>query len=137
MARFGVLFSAPTTGYVAAVTVPVAITYAVSWLNMPAFIFEHMIVLLVLAVAIPWGLGPAVVAAVTSVLSDNVLLHEPIGRPTITGSRDVLDLALFATVAVVVSGLMRRAHAARLLAGNAADGEKQAREDPARLSAKG
>jgi signal transduction histidine kinase len=135
MARFGVLFSAPTTGYVAAVTVPVAITYAVSWLNMPAFIFEHMIVLLVLAVAIPWGLGPAVVAAVTSVLSDNVLLHEPIGRPTITGSRDVLDLALFATVAVVVSGLMRRAHAARLLAENAADREKQAREERDRLIA--
>ena len=122
-------------GYTAAVAVPIAITYGVTWLSMPAFVFEHLIVLLVLAVAIPWGLGPAVVAAIVSVLSDNVLLREPIGRPTITGYRDVIDLALFATVAVVVSGLMRRAHTARLSAQESADRERRAREERDRLVA--
>ena len=122
-------------GYVAAVAIPIAITYGVTWLNMPPFVFEHLIVLLVLAVAIPWGLGPAVVAAIVSVVSDNVLLREPIGRPAITGYRDVVDLALFATVAVVVSGLMRRAHTARLLAQDSADRERRAREERDRLIA--
>lgn len=122
-------------GYTAAVAIPIAITYGVTWLSMPPFLFEHLIVLLVLAVAIPWGLGPAVVAAIVSVVSDNVLLREPIGRPTITGYRDVLDLALFATVAVVVSGLMRRAHTARLSAQDAADRERRAREERDRLIA--
>ena len=71
-----------------------------AWLGWPPFLFEHLIILLVVGVASPWGLGPAIVAAVVSVLSDNVLLREPIGRPTITGYRDVLDLLLFAAVAV-------------------------------------
>jgi signal transduction histidine kinase len=102
---------------------------------MPPFVFEHLVVLLVLGVAIPWGLGPAVLTAIVSVLSDNVLLTEPIGRPTITGVRDVIDLALFATVAVVVSGLMRRAHTARLAAEEAAERELRAREDRDRLIA--
>jgi K+-sensing histidine kinase KdpD len=122
-------------GYAAAVAVPIAITYGVSALNLPPFVFEHLIVLLVLAVAIPWGLGPAILAAIVSVLSDNVLLREPIGQPTITGLRDVLDLALFAVVAVVVSGLMRGAHAARLAAQEAAGRERRAREDRDRLIA--
>lgn len=129
------IFWSPRAGYAAAVAVPIVITYGVTWLNLPPFVFEHLIVLLVIGVAIPWGLGPAVVAAIVSVLSDNVLLREPIGRPTITGYRDVLDLALFATVAVVVSGLMRRAHVARLIAQDAADRERRAREERDRLIA--
>ena len=129
------IFWSPGAGYAAAVAVPIVITYGVTWLNLPPFVFEHLIVLLVLGVAIPWGLGPAVVAAIVSVLSDNVLLREPIGRPTITAYRDVLDLALFATVAVVVSGLMRRAHVARLIAQDAADRERRAREEHDRLIA--
>jgi signal transduction histidine kinase len=123
------------SGYAAAVVVPVALTYTSTWLNLPPFVFEHLVVLLVLAVAVPWGLGPAVVAAIVSVASDNVLLREPVGRPTISGYRDVLDLLLFATVAVVVSGLVTRAHAARLAAQAAADRERRAREDRDRLIA--
>jgi signal transduction histidine kinase len=125
----------PASGYAAAVTVPVALTYASTWLDLPPFVFEHLVVLLVLAVAVPWGLGPAVVAAIVSVASDNVLLREPIGRPTIGGYRDMLDLLLFATVAIVVSGLVTRAHAARLAAQDAADRERRAREDRDRLIA--
>jgi signal transduction histidine kinase len=122
-------------GYVAAIAIPVGITYAVARLGWPPFIFEHLIVLLVVVIAIPWGLGPAIIAAFVSVASDNVLLHEPVGRPTITGFRDVLDLLLFAVVAVVISELVRRAHAARLVAEQAAERERRAREDRDRLIA--
>lgn len=129
------LFRLPATGYVAAVVAPVAITLAVAWLRLPPFVFEHLVVLLVLSVAIPWGLGPAIVAAIVSVLSDNVLLREPIGSPTISGYRDVLDLALFAIVAIVVSGLVTRAQAARLVAQSAAQRERNAVEQRDRLIA--
>jgi len=135
MGRVKVIARAPAAGYAAALAVPVATTYGVTQLNLPAFVFEHLIVLLVLGIAIPWGVGPAVLTAIVSVSADNVLLIEPIGRPTITGFRDAIDLALFATVAVVVSGLMRRAHEARLAAEEAAERERQAREDRDRVIA--
>ena len=122
-------------GYAAALAVPVCITYAVAWLGWPPFIFEHLVVLLVVVIALPYGVGPAIVAAATSVVADNVLLREPIGRPTITGYRDVLDLLLFAAVAVVISELVRRAHAARVVAEQAAERERRAREDRDRLIA--
>jgi signal transduction histidine kinase len=123
------------SGYAAALLMPVGITYAVAWLGWPPFIFEHLVVLLVVVVAVPYGLGPAIAAAATSVVADNVLLREPIGRPTITGYRDVLDLLLFAAVAVVISELVRRAHAARVIAERAAERERRAREDRDRLIA--
>jgi signal transduction histidine kinase len=115
--------------------VPVVLTYVCTWLNLPAFVFEHLVVLLVVGVAVPWGVGPAVVAAITSVVSDNVLLREPVGVPTITGARDVIDLLLFATVAVVVSSLVTRTRAARAAAQEAADRERRAREELDRLIA--
>ena len=133
--RANALVSPAAGRYAAAFLLPIALTYGVTRLNLPPFVFEHVVVLLVLGVAIPWGLGPAVVAALVSVLSDNVLLREPVGRATITGYRDVLDLVLFATVAVVVSGLMRRAHTARVSAEAAAAQERRAREDRDRLVA--
>jgi K+-sensing histidine kinase KdpD len=119
----------------AALAIPVCITYAVAWLGVPPFIFEHLVVLLVVVIAVPYGVGPAIVAAATSVVADNLLLREPIGRPTITGYRDVLDLLLFAAVAVVVSELVRRAHAARVVAEQAASRERRAREERDRLIA--
>lgn len=125
----------PVLGYAAALAVPVAITYVATWLKLPPFVFEHLIVLLVLSVAIPWGLGPAIVAAITSVLSDNFLMREPIGSPTISGYRDVIDLALFAIVAIVVSGLVTRAQSARLVAQSSADRERRALEERDRLIA--
>ena len=121
--------------YVSAIAVPVGITYVVAWLGWPPFVFEHLVVLLVVVIAIPWGLGPAIAAAAASVMADNVLLREPVGRPTITGYRDVLDLLLFAAVAVVISELVRRAHAARSVAEQAAERERRAREERDRLIA--
>jgi signal transduction histidine kinase len=132
-----IVFASRSTaaGYCAGIVVPVGLTYVASWLNLPSFVFEHLAILIVLGVAIPWGLGPAFVAAVVSVATDNLLLREPVGRPTITGVRDALDLVLFTAVAVVVSGLVTRARAARLAAQRAADREKRAREERDRLIA--
>jgi signal transduction histidine kinase len=110
-------------------------TYALAWLGWPSFVFEHLVVLLVVVIAIQWGLGPAIGAAAASVAGDNVLLHEPFGQPAITGSRDVVDLLLFAAVAIIISALVRRAHSARLVAEQAADRERRAREDRDRLIA--
>ena len=124
-----------TAGYVSAFALPVALTYVCASVAVPAFVFEHVVVLLVLAVAVPWGLGPAVVTVVVSVASDNLLLREPIGSPTITGFRDALDLLLFAVVAIVVSSLVTRERVARLLAQQAADRERRAREERDRLVA--
>lgn len=60
------IFWSPRAGYAAAVAVPIVITYGVTWLHLPPFVFEHLIVLVVIGVAIPWGIGPAVVAAIVS-----------------------------------------------------------------------
>ncbi len=135
MLRWTLNVRSQAVGYAAALAIPVGITYAVAWLGWPSFIFEHLVVLLVVVIAVPYGVGPAIVAAATSVVADNVLLREPIGRPTITGYRDVLDLLLFAAVAVVISELVRRAHAARVVAEQAAGRERRAREDRDRLIA--
>jgi signal transduction histidine kinase len=134
-ARAATIAASRAAGYAAAVAAPAALVYASTWLGLPAFAFEHLALLLVLAVALSWGLGPAVVAAIASVAADNVLLREPVGRPTITGLRDVVDLALFATVAIVVSGLVTRTQGARAVAEAAAARERRARQDRDRLIA--
>jgi K+-sensing histidine kinase KdpD len=117
------------------IAIPIAITMLASLLRLPAFVFEHLIILIVLAVAVPWGVGAAVVAAVVAVLSDNILLREPIGQPTITGVRDAIDLGLFTVVAAVVGGLVARARSERARAQDAAERERCAREDRDRLIA--
>ena len=122
-------------GYVAAILVPVAITLLVMSLRLPPFIFEHLIVVLVVLIAIPWGFGPAVVSAIVAVAADDLLLRPPVGQPTVTGVRDLIDLALFAVVAVIVSTLVRRAHVARVAAEAAAGRERAAREERDRLIA--
>jgi signal transduction histidine kinase len=129
------LLGSRPAGYAVALVVPVVLTWLCSELALPAFVFEHLVVLLVLGVAVPWGLGPAVAAVLVSVASDNVLLREPIGSATITGYRDMLDLLLFAVVAIVVSSLVTRAHAARAAAQEAAVRERRAREERDRLIA--
>ena len=118
------LLRSRSAGYAVAFVVSALLTYLCSELALPAFVFEHLVVLLVLGVAV-----------FVSVVSDNVLLREPVGRPTITGYRDVLDLLLFAVVAIVVSSLVTRAHAARAAAQEAAGRERRAREERERLIA--
>lgn len=125
----------PLIGYVAALAIPVATMLIGSRIGMPAFIFEHLIILFVVAIAVLWGMGPAVIAALAAAFGDNVILRDPSGRPTITGVRDVVDLAMFVAVAVTVGWLVASARRDRALAESAASKERDAREDRDRLVA--
>lgn len=126
--------SAPV-GYIAAVGVPVGITLVVAALQLPPFVFEHLIVLIVVGIAVPWGGRAAVVAAIVAVVADDVLLREPFGLATVSGVRDLIDLGLFAAVAVIVGGLVRKAQSERVRAEQAAERERRARQDRDRLIA--
>jgi signal transduction histidine kinase len=125
----------PLFGYFAAVVIPLGIMLAGTRLGMSAFVFEHLVVLLVVGVAVCWGMRPALVTALVSALGDNILLRDPAGRPTITGIRDVIDLALFVIVAVTVGWLVASARRERALAEKAVERERQARADRDRLVA--
>jgi signal transduction histidine kinase len=129
------LWRSRPAGYTVAVAVPLVATVAGAQLAMPAFIFEHLMVVAVVALAIVSGRGPATVAAIVGVAGDNILLREPIGRPVITGVRDVIDFGLFLGVAIVVGWLVDRVQRARAEAVAAAERERMAREDLDRLVA--
>lgn len=121
--------------YLLAVALPLAAILLTVRIGAPAFVFEHLIVLLVVALALIGGYGPAIVAAVTATAGDNILLREPIGRPAITGARDAADFALFLAVAATVGWLVDRLQIARTRAVDAAARERTAREERDRLVA--
>jgi len=121
--------------YVAALLLPILVLLVVERLRLPAFVFEHAIVLLVVGCAVQSGLRPAVVSAIVAVTGDNILLQEPIGEPAITGVRDVIDLMLFVIVAVTVGWLVATARADRIRAEKAAEQERRAKEARDRLIA--
>jgi signal transduction histidine kinase len=127
--------SAPLMGYGVAVLLPVAMTLTTARLGWPAFIFEHLIVLLVVAMTIAWGMGPALIAAVVSVSADDLLLPFPFGTAGITGWHDGVDLALFITVVTMVGWLVASARRERERAQQAALQERRVREDRDRLIA--
>ena len=131
--RWAALRVSSALGYTLALVVPTALTFVVAWFRWPAFLFEHVALLVVLGFAMRWGLGPAIVASLAAVSADNVLLREPIGQPAISGVRDALDLLLFATVGVIISILITRIRAERAAAQAAAQRERRAREDRDRL----
>lgn len=121
--------------YATALTVPLLISAIVGRLGWPPFVFEHLIVLLVVAVAIRWGMAPAVLTGVIAVGSANVVLREPAGQPTISELRDVFELVLFLSVAVAVGWLVSKARREQERATEAAERERRAREDRDRLVA--
>jgi K+-sensing histidine kinase KdpD len=125
----------PLSGYVAALAIPIATMLIGTRFGMPPFVFEHLIILFVVGIAVLWGMAPAVVAALAAALGDNVILRDPAGRPTISGIRDVLDLVMFVAVAVTVGWLVASARRDRALAEAAAESERDAREDRDRLVA--
>lgn len=129
------LVRGPWTGYIGAVAIPIATMLIGTRVGMPAFMFEHLTILFVVGIAVLWGMGPAVLAAFAAALGDNIMLRDPAGRPTITGIRDVLDLALFVAVAVTVGWLVAKARRDRSRAEMSADRERQAREERDRLVA--
>lgn len=121
--------------YLLAVALPLAVILLTVRLSAPAFVFEHLMVLLVVAVALFGGHGPAMVVALTGSVGDNILLREPFGRPAISGTRDLLDLALFMAVAMTVGWLVHRLTTALQRAEQAAERERAAREERDRLVA--
>jgi signal transduction histidine kinase len=127
--------SGPMPGYAAALMIPVGTMLVGTRIGMPAFVFEHLIILFVVGIAVLGGMGPAVVAALAAALGDNVILRDPAGRPTITGARDVLDFVMFVAVAITVGWLVASARRDRARAEAAAEGERQARLDRDRVVA--
>jgi K+-sensing histidine kinase KdpD len=121
--------------YLLAAALPLAVIVLAVQLGMPAFIFEHLMVLLVVALALLGGRGPAILVAVVASIGDNILLREPIGRPAIDGFRDVVDFGLFLVVAATVGWLVNRLRAAKEHALMAAKRERVAREQRDQLVA--
>jgi len=132
-ARAGRIVGSAVAGYAVAVAGPLAIMFGLVGFRLPAFVLEHLSLLLVVAMAVRWGIGPALLAAVVSVFADNLLLREPFGRPTISGIHDVTDLGLFAIVAVTIGWLIAAARRETARAEEAAHRERQAREDRDRI----
>lgn len=115
--------------YASALATPLIVMIVGSRLGMPAFLFEHTIILLVVGIAVAGGLGPAVVAAIAAALGDNILLRDPAGKPTIEGARDILDAVLFVVVAIAVGWLVASARESKRRAEMAAQRERHAREE--------
>jgi signal transduction histidine kinase len=94
--------------YAVAVALPLVIIVAGATLGLPEFAFEDIAILIVVGCALKLGVGPAVTAAVVLSFGDDILLREPIGRATITGVRDLIDVTLFLSVAGIVAWLVAR-----------------------------
>jgi signal transduction histidine kinase len=107
--------------YGVAVALPLAIMLVGAAVGLPEFAFEDITILIVVACTLRLGLGPGITAAVVSAFGDDVLLREPIGSPTITGLRDLVDVTLFLTVAGIVAGLVARVDRERRRAQQAVD----------------
>jgi signal transduction histidine kinase len=133
--RTGRIARSPAAGYAVAVAGPVAILFGLVDFRLPASVLEHLSLLLVVAMAVRWGIGPALVAAVVSVFADNLLLLEPFGKPAISGIHDFTDLGLFGIVAVTIGWLVATARRETSRAEEAAHRERQAREDRDRIVA--
>ena len=121
--------------YATGIALPLAVMFAGAQLALPAFVFEHLMIVLVVGLAVAAGRGPAIIAAIAGGVGDNVLLREPIGRPAITGMRDAVDLGLFLVVAIVVGWLVDRLRTAKEGAVSAAHRERVARHELDRLVA--
>ena len=135
MPRFATTRGGIAARYLLALALPLAAIIVAVQLALPAFIFEHLMVLLVVALAVIGGRGPAVLVAVVGSIGDNILLREPIGRPAINGFRDAVDFGLFLAVAATVGWLVNRLRAAKEQATAAAERERLAREERDRLIA--
>jgi signal transduction histidine kinase len=111
------------------------VTLIGAWVAWPAFLIEHMIVLLVVICAVAGGRGPALGAAAAGGLADNLMLREPIEWSPITSARGAVDVSLFLAVAFIVGWLVEGLRIARAHAAEGAERERRAREERNRLVA--
>lgn len=93
-------------GYLVAVAGPVAITAGVLWQrpssSASAAGYAYLYLGAITLVALLWGLGPAVVAAVVSAGLLDYFLVPPVGRLSIESPQDVENVVLFLVAAMVV-----------------------------------
>jgi signal transduction histidine kinase len=129
------VWSSSAFGIAAALLLPTLTTLLVWSVGLPLYVFEPLVMLLVVAVALNWGLRSAIITAITAVVADDVFLHEPFGTPSITGVRDIVDLLCFLAVGLAVGWLVARSERDRRAAEAAAVRERGAREDRDRLIA--
>jgi signal transduction histidine kinase len=115
--------------YGCALVSPVLIMIFCTRAEMPAFVFEHAMVLLIVCIALPFGIGPAVVTAIVATLGSGFLLIEPAGVTALTSERVVLDTLLFLVVALTVGGLVATARWEKARAEAAMARERQARDE--------
>jgi signal transduction histidine kinase len=94
--------------YGIAFALPLAIMVSGALIGLPEFAFEDLTILIVVTCTLRLGLGPGVTAAVVAAFGDDILLREPIGSPSITGLRDIVDVTFFLIVAGIVAWLVAR-----------------------------
>ena len=106
----------PAVGYLAAVVVQIiVVTGLVSLIRLfPSFQFqEAVLILVVLVVALTWGVGPSLVATVVGGMLLVLLLLPPVYSLTIPRIEDVLDLLVYLAVGCAVSLLTSQVQRAR------------------------
>lgn len=97
-------------GYAAAL-LGVAIATGIMWLarsilSLGSIYLVYMVV--VVAVAVGWGLGQSIVASATAVLATNFFFIQPIFSFTVAAFQDALALAIFLALATLTSQLVAR-----------------------------
>ena len=107
---------------------PIVIMIVGEQIALPAFVFEHLMVILVVAAAVAGGPGPAVASAVSGGVGDN-LSAPGTYRCDQPGCATRWTSALFLVVAVVVGWLVNGLRTARANAVTAARREQEAREE--------
>jgi two-component system sensor histidine kinase KdpD len=97
----------PFTPYVATL-LAVGATFVVvavieAWVTLPTALLLYLVP--VVLAAARWGRGPAVVAAITSVLGHDLFFVQPYGTLTVARADEAMGLALLLFVALVTAGL--------------------------------
>ena len=112
-------------GYVVSAVAPLAVTIGILMLQRAAATstgYSYLYLGAITLVALAFGLGPAIVAAVLSTVLIDYFFVAPIGTFTISSAADIQNLLLFVIAALVVGILAdtrrRQEHRSRELAGS-------------------
>ena len=101
MLRLGHSLMRATVSYIASILAGVTLAILATSYGARDNVYVMLAVLLVVSVALTSGTGPALAAAFTSVIGDDVLLRGRLPPP-----EQWKDLTVFATVAIVVGWLV-------------------------------
>jgi signal transduction histidine kinase len=118
-----------------ALIAPLALTWIVAVVHPPAFAVIDITVLLVIAIGVQSGHGPAILTAVVAVLAGDLMPMSSAGQLPARLVENLLHLVLLIGVAVVVNGLVVRARHAQVAAELGAAHERRVREARERVVA--